>query len=53
MIYDPFDVKIAMDCHGRILTPASYGQDEDGNPVPEWVVTEEINFRGEFRRPEW
>lgn len=52
MIYDPQNIKIAMDDHGR-LYHAVNGPSKDGNPDPQWVLMEEINFRGEFRRPEW
>lgn len=53
MIFDPHNIKIAMDEHGRLYRPESWRMNEEGNPEPEWVLMEEINFRGEFRRPEW
>ena len=53
MIYDPTNVKVAMDDHGILYHVSVWRKDADGNSIPEWVRMEEINFRGEFRRPEW
>lgn len=53
MIVDPSNPKVAMDHHGRLYHVAHLKMDADGNPAPEWVLMSEINFKGDFRRPEW
>lgn len=54
MIYDPENVKIAMDDHGILFEPCVWGKDEQGNPVPvEWKPIVEVKRDGTFRRPEW
>lgn len=53
MIYDPENVKIAMDDSGRLYVPRDIGPDAQGNPEPVWVPMQTSNCDGDFRRPEW
>lgn len=53
MIYDPQNPKVAMDEHGHIFVAKQTGRDKKGNPIVQWMPTVEIDFTGEFRRPEW
>jgi hypothetical protein len=48
MIYDPNDVKIAMDEHG-VLYHATPHTNEAGESDPQWVPVRVMDFR----RPEW
>lgn len=47
MIYDPTDVNICMNEMGVLFYRRPEGS------VPEWEELNEMNTRGEFRRPEW
>lgn len=55
MIYDPVNIKIAMDEQGRLYHVRVMHTDADGNPVPEWapMVARNSNEKGGFRWPEW